>query len=190
MRNRPERSTRSRPMTLLGCMIVVAAIALGLVGWIALRKGAAYRGNAYYLTPSRFHEWVEFLGILALPLSWAVVALSVARGPRLDRRRWASRPGFVACLTIVVASVAQWLTRLPCLMFVNIQLMSYWQTALWSYLPCSWPPNLAPALLAAWLVLWTGRRWRPEPDWVDGLGRGLGAFTLVLAILGSFTNYY
>ena len=187
--NGPKKRSRSRPLTLLDCMVIVAAIALGQGGWIALRKGAFYRGSALNLTPIGPDGWVHFLSIFALALSWAVVALSL-RGLRLDRRRWTSRPGFVACFTIVVASVARWLIELPSLNFVNSHLMSFWPTVFWSYLQSSWPPKLAPALVASWLALWIGRRCRSEADWVDVLGRCLGVFTLVSAIVGSLAAYH
>jgi hypothetical protein len=188
MKNGAKKRGSSRPLTILDCMVVVAAIALGQAGWIALRKGAFYRGAALNLTPIGLDNWVQFLSLFALALSWAVVALSF-RGPDLDRGRWASRPGFVACFAIVVASAARWLIELPSLNFVNSFLMSFWPTVFWSYLLSSWPPRLAPAVLACWLALWIGRRWRFEAEWVDVLGCCLGVFTLVLAIVGAFVAY-
>jgi hypothetical protein len=36
------------------------------------------------------------------------------------------------------------------------------------------------AVAAAWLTLAIGRRWRPEPTWVDRSGRAIGFFWLLM----------
>ena len=36
------------------------------------------------------------------------------------------------------------------------------------------------AIAACWLVLIVGRRWRPEPSWIDRCGRALGAYWILL----------
>jgi hypothetical protein len=35
------------------------------------------------------------------------------------------------------------------------------------------------AVLASWMTLVLGRRWRPDPGWVDRLGRAVGVFWVV-----------
>ncbi len=36
------------------------------------------------------------------------------------------------------------------------------------------------AVAASWLVLIVGRRWRPEPSWIDRCGRAVGAYWIML----------
>ncbi len=178
--NKPHDPRDSHRLNLLDGMVLVAAIALGQAGWLALCRGSFYRGGAGYLTPVGLSGWVTFLSISALALAWAVVGLNI-RGHRRNRRRLATRPGFVACIAIVVASLAEWLMALRHLTFNNN--LAFWPTVFWSYLHSSWPPKLAPALLACWLLLWMGRRRRPEPDWLDLVGCLLGLFVSVSAII-------
>jgi hypothetical protein len=129
-------------------MVFVAAVAVGLWGWVIFQKGLFYRGHALYLTPYTAEHWVHFFSLAALAMSWVVIGRNFIP-PRADRKKWASRPGLVACFTIVVASVMRWLIALPGLAFVNKELMSVWPTVFWLYLHAPWPPNIAPALVAS-----------------------------------------
>jgi hypothetical protein len=178
--NEPHDCRVSHRLSLLDGMVLVAAIALGQAAWVALCRGSFYRGGTGYLTPSGLTGWVTFLSISALALSSAVVGLNI-RGHRWNRRRLATRPGFVACIAIVVASLAEWLMALRGLTFNNN--MAFWPTVFWSYLHSSHPPQLAPALVACWLLLWMGRRCRLQSDWVDLVGCLLGLFVIVSAIV-------
>ena len=44
------------------------------------------------------------------------------------------------------------------------------------------------AVAAAWLTLMIGRRWRPEPSWVDRSGRLIGSFWLLMIPLYTLIN--
>ena len=44
------------------------------------------------------------------------------------------------------------------------------------------PPLFGLAVLASWVTLVAGRRWRPEPSWVDRLGRALGLLWVLLGL--------
>jgi hypothetical protein len=51
------------------------------------------------------------------------------------------------------------------------------------------PMTAAPAAIggsvgAAWLILALGRRWDPEPGWIDRLGRILGCIAIATALIG------
>jgi hypothetical protein len=42
---------------------------------------------------------------------------------------------------------------------------------------------LARAVVVAWVILLLSGRWRSEPSWIDRLGRALGVFWIVWAVL-------
>ena len=41
-------------------------------------------------------------------------------------------------------------------------------------LSLAWLPSVGQAVIAPWLLLWLGGHWKPEPSWIDRLGRVLG----------------
>jgi hypothetical protein len=45
-------------------------------------------------------------------------------------------------------------------------------------------PEGRPGPVASWIALRIGHRWDAEPDWVDRLGRAMGAFWIVTGFAG------
>jgi hypothetical protein len=60
--------------------------------------------------------------------------------------------------------------------------------------PTSWTiavglSDVGLAVIGAWLVLASGRRWGAEPSWIDRLGRLLGACWIGLFLIHHFMLY-
>jgi hypothetical protein len=90
------------------------------------------------------------------------------RRPRAALRSIISQPGFAACATpviVVLAGTALSLLPLSGLSGQAIEIMG--QIAL----------VVAPPL--TWVFLIATRRWKPEPSWIDRLGRVLGVLGMI-----------
>jgi hypothetical protein len=173
-----------RPLTLLDAIILIAAFACGLGGWLFRQRGMFYRGAAYEPIPVGIFglSAVALASILTLALCYGVVIASL-RPPRPSWCRLSARPGFVACFTAVVTSLVHWAIHAPHVNFANPHLLPNWMTILWFYTLCAFPIHIAPALVSAWLLLKVGGRWDAKTDWIDHLGLVLGGLYLVLAAL-------
>jgi hypothetical protein len=113
----------------------------------------------------------------------AVLALRL-RKPRPSLRRVSRQPGAVACAAATGAlsagglvAVTMQIIRAPG--FSDSQ--DYWPWA---------EEMIMPAVLASWLALAIGRRWRNEPSWIDRTGRLMGAFWLLLALARIVVSLY
>lgn len=120
-------------------------------------------------------RWGSAVRVWALALP-STVALTLLRlfDRRAPRHRFRS-PGASACLA---ASIAPLLT----LAFEADRLVSTFRFAPYdrdSWLIHAWgllmPHPMAVAVAGSWAALALGRRWRPEPGWLDRAGIGLGA---------------
>jgi hypothetical protein len=160
--------------------------------WPGILVSTALRGMAVTLPCGM--AWT--LGVLALRL----------RQPRPAWRRLARQPGLVACLVapipvalaLVGRAVYHFLetytnlltpARLPSPPFITHGL-----PGLPDGFPTFWPgiflsapmfivPQIGLAVALAWIVLAMSGRCRPEPSWIDRLGRALGASWIVAAVL-------
>ncbi len=179
-----DRPRGRRRFTLLDALALIAATALGLA---PMRGEIAFRGaqplaripNARalaFLTMS-----IEAVGPLLA--SWTLAALALRlRSPRPSLRRLTRQPGFAAnaavilCLLtelvlVVVSMLAHPAQRLP---FVTTMARTLGVS---SHMAAS-------GVAGAWLVLALGGLWRPEPSWIDRLGRFLGGSWLGLFLVG------
>jgi len=170
-----------RRFKLLDGMILVAATAAGLA---ALRTY-----STYLLSGSRSRS---------VPPPWALPALVVARGivwgspiaamwslfataislrpPRPRLRRLAARPGILACWA---ASLGLVLGLGVTLNFaLNLGPGSNPERFLVFCLLIAYPVGFTVA--GAWAASAWGGRWRPEPRWLDRLGRALGLYWIAL----------
>jgi hypothetical protein len=154
------REAAKRRFTLLDAMILVAATAIGLAAWRAARPGVQKRSEA--TVP---------VAILLAAWTWATLLVR-HRPPRPPLRRLMSRPGdagsVAAVLATVMTALASLLLYAGHLFFrsgigLDAEDASIIGTAI-----------TAPAILASWLTLALGRRWRREIDWVGWMGRILG----------------
>jgi hypothetical protein len=115
----------------------------------------------------------------------ALVALRLSR-PRPRVYRVALQPGAATCIAAALGLIFG---------AVDFALSTFWWWALhgerlpWGRVAShsmeylfQATPRIAVAVAAVWTILALSRRWRPEPTWIDRLGRFLGALWIALAI--------
>jgi hypothetical protein len=152
--------------TLLDLMALAAAFALGYTASLELWR----RQVAWPL--------LNGVSVVALPITLTLVALRLI-GPRASRRRRFDPPGLAASVAVSAASL--------------LNIWCAWDVA---FLRTPVPPDLfsamalrvvepvplAAAVAGIWSLLICDRRWRPEPTWIDRLGRCLGIYWLAAGL--------
>jgi hypothetical protein len=120
--------------------------------------------------------------VIALPLTWTLVALRVI-GPQPSRRRRFDPPGLAACLAAATASLwNSWSAWEPAFIRPSVPL-DIFEAAVIRLVE---PVPLAAAVGGIWSVLLFDRRWRPEPSWIDRAGRCLGIYWLAAGLVIPF----
>jgi hypothetical protein len=176
-------------------MMLVAATAAGL-------------GMGRVLAPRPFEEWFQLLAgrpasrwwtetvwetLLEIELSVvtpSLAALSAAclgmtlRGRGEEHRRLVRRPGAMACLLATTV------------FGISAALAAVVRVSTWPENPGSIRLLLSVIFFGAfhagsavwwgWLAMGVIGRWRPEPSWIDRLGRVLGAAWIVIAAIHGF----
>jgi hypothetical protein len=101
-------------------------------------------------------------------------------GPRPGLRQIARQPGAAACWAASVTVLARYAMAAISIPFApqGARMLLYGAVIGSSYLP-------GPAVGAVWLNLVLGRRWRPDPSWIDRAGRVVGVFWMVYFVVGS-----
>ncbi len=177
-----------RRFTLLDAMILVAATACGLAVDGAIQSSVTLADEDVFDSMIRLVGEGEFaeLGAVALvfvlpvvaSLNLSVIPLGLLK-PRPRVRRLACRPGWMAAcaVALVLAFELAVVLVLACGDFFGPDPLPE--------MLLLFPALVVPAILGAWLTLALGRRWRPEPSWIDRLGRALAVCWLVLAVLGT-----
>jgi hypothetical protein len=186
-----------RRFCLRDAMILVAATAVGLgaMDWIgrASQGALSWAGVSEYweafLRPSS-NGWPDdsrltilllagrLLALLSLPLfaAWTLALIPLRLlGPRPRFRRLARRPGVTAAwatsVALTYAAIQVGVSELisgeivPEDLAIDVVSMV--------------PMLVGLAVLASWTTLLVGRRWRPEPSWIDRLGRLAGIYWIV-----------
>jgi hypothetical protein len=165
----------ARRFGIIDCMGIVAAAAVA----VALARYHLGRDSTPGVATAHVTRSV------ALPLSWMVVALSsVGRGPGRRRPR---PPGVAACVGVIVAtgiSLSFWVHVVIILMPGVGWAWEAWRDLPWEFIPQQIVDPTPPAIAvgSVWAVLALDRRWRPEPAWLDRLGRILGVYWLADAV--------
>jgi hypothetical protein len=200
-------STPCRKFSILDAMVLVAATAVGLaflrasVGDFS-ELGARMQDSVRVLAGPLDHWGAWGLAIystcvqaaaLSIPFGWAwsvAILLLRLRRPRPRRRRLACQPGAIACYSAAITLVPA-ITRV-----VGVALMSGMSSGfreMLDWVVGTWfvfVPALAGfAVIGSWATLLLGRRWRPEPSWIDRAGRVLGVYwiaTTVFPLWGMF----
>lgn len=186
---------QARNAGLTDWMILVAAIAVGLsINKVTYPNSAELVGVLHRGGNERV---LVILGV-ALPhvicLSYATLTLRL-RKPRPGLVRIARQPGMVACVT-ASACVA----LLVCLIGANLavgrdtlSIQEMVQSSvggrtvgvfepLWPLAFATYGDRVGFAVAGAWLAQRLLGCWRPEPSWIDRLGRALGATWVLAAI--------
>ena len=189
-----------RKFTLVDAITLVAATAAGLAG---TRHGWKYWGYAWFWNLDR--GWTASavlrrlptllaLGLPALVVFTAAILALRLRRPRPTLRRALLQPGASACvaaLSVVAVEVASYVAS-TCHDRNSHGKLGQYLAYVWNntgvvveittqvLVRMSTPVGLA--VMATWLVLALGGRWRREPSWVDRAGRLLGFCWLAAAL--------
>jgi hypothetical protein len=173
-----------RRFTLLDAMIMIAATAIGMVGSISIWNSAFYEKNPYLefsVSFLRDHRAVmSYVGhysyvLSACAIMWtmALSLLSLKR-PRPPIWRLARQPGVIGCWA---ASMAFLFTG--CIKFMNFYFHNIILYDWADYLLDLSFSEVSCAVLVSWVIAAVSKRWRPEPNWIDRIGRVLGLIWIV-----------
>jgi hypothetical protein len=163
---------RRRRLTLLDLMMLVVAAALGvaMARQLRLTQRVAYLGAGW--SPS----WLDDASLILLTTTLVVLILRL-RTPRAPLRRLARCPGFLVLLAASASAILCTLEHLPALLRPRSAppKVSH-ELDIFNYLSMVADSSTVGGIIA---LVWTigllhGLRWR-HPDWVEWLGRGLGA---------------
>jgi hypothetical protein len=189
-----------RPLQIPDMLILIGGVAVAVV---LIRRQWDLKFSAY-LESIRPLGW-SFGGIFGYTLVSVYVCACIGsvgavaflairlRGPRPPRPRLTTQPGLVACaaVTLVLA-----LGEFEYLVWVKLggidnpfrEGFNYESfLVLTDGVGYAFQRN-GYAVAAAWLTLMIGRRWRPEPSWVDRSGRVIGVFWLLMIPLYTYIN--
>jgi hypothetical protein len=161
---------RNRQITIADGMVLIAATTVGLA------MARSYGRSLYEQIPmsSSLRTFLVFQGTapcLVFTLMLALIPLRLRR-PRPNLSTLLRQPGFAACCAGAAAFAAGVLMT-----FMTRNSMSNGYTAFYFWASCaSWGDSMVPG---AWLFLALSGRWRAKADWIDRLGRVLGAFWLL-----------
>ncbi len=173
----PRRGTPCRRFSVLDGMILVAGVAVGIVG------GRWRFGEYHWQTPAfglgEYHwetpafAWHPLAGVL-LMLASALVMIWRLRRPRPPIRLIASQPGAVACFAVLALKLAVTADTVVSSVIAH-QLGRFNEVGLAVWVILGGFPNTSAAVVPiGWALLLANRRWRPEPGWIDRSGRILG----------------
>jgi hypothetical protein len=177
---------KPRPFGLTDAMILVVAVAAGLsvnrLNW----AGFVDR----WRQPIDAHDSIEtFLALVAPQLAAGTIATLVLRmrNPRPSFRRIAREPGSAACTVALAAFVviACWVGLITAMgrsvefseHLTKAGVHTYGSAALYPLsgrILVAYGDRIAFAIAGAWLAVCLSGRWRPEPTWLDRLGRTMG----------------
>lgn len=174
----PE-SRRTR-FTVSDAMLLIAATTPGLILLrVAVGFGLFHDEPPPKLPPGR--ALVEYLnlagGCILVSLSLAVLAMT-GRMPRAARRHLFGAPGFVACATVIPASilpVTYFAMNLATLQAYGANLAVPYNNMFGRLVNCE-----APMIAGAWLALALAGRWKLRPIWTEWLGVGVGVCWVII----------
>ncbi len=180
----PPPPTPRRNFALVDLLILVAALAAGMALCRPRIRGLAFDPEAGFLSdpPTRYPLWQVLLwpdnvvvvgSAMASMAMLGLLAVSL-RPPRARRRALLRRPGFVACVAGAAAMAANGLEVGAPALFQDAL-----PTGVWNPFDPFWKVRIGPSVIAAWLFLAGGGRWRSEAGWIDRAGRLLGLFWIL-----------
>jgi hypothetical protein len=178
----------SRGMSILDGMILIGGTA---IGFAAIRLGdvTPYLGqyptwSSALMAFTNITSWLSTLAPVVALWSLSFILLRL-RQPRPRRRRLFDQPGFVASVATAAGLVFMGWLLFPALLgnqpgaLWNGQayvLDAWGTTVVFSIMGCGG------AVASSWMILAIGGRWRPEPGWIDRIGRGLGAYWIAMSL--------
>jgi len=166
---RTER--RCRRFRLLDAMILVAAAAVG-AALVRAFLNSGYETTRFF-GPDGREDWIagryHIKEFGAIVLGTATLAVLVLRflPPRPGLRRVFRQPGTAGMIAVVVTSLAD-------AVFGEIINLRSPSSLDWPQYSDILALRGGPTVAAVWLTLWLTRARRPEPGWIDRLGRAVG----------------
>ncbi len=191
--------TPRRRFTLLDAVALIAATGLGLAWGRTEWMEALGEGLANELpSPKATLELLLVALLLLVPCAatWSATLVGLRlRSPRPPRRHLTRQPGLIACLMatitflMVILMAIIGLTILfapnygprPIEFFKEFVLELFQVLGSLEFFLMS-IPLVGMGVLTSWLTLVVGRRCRPEPSWIDRLGRVLGVYWITAGI--------
>jgi hypothetical protein len=143
-------------------------------------------------------RWTTVLaGTISLLMTWTPTLLILhLRRPRRPRLMLARSPGFAACLagtSVIALALLALAVLLVIRQFTAVgpsasglrSSMAFSQWPWWVGVVVQFGPLVGPAVIATWLFLAASGRRRPSGDWLDGLGRVVGAAWIAIFVINS-----
>jgi hypothetical protein len=193
-----------RRFLLVDALILTAATAVGIVGTrhVWNRWGYAWFWNLQdgWSPVATFQRLPTLLALLVPMLAAWTLAILVARmiPPRPPLRRIALQPGATACGVAALVAAVETIGRAASLAYFEHSkgyLGATWNAfgfAAWFHTAVllSILDTVGFGTVSTWVVLVLSRRLSPERSWIDRVGRVLGAFWVVAALLLWFNQSF
>jgi hypothetical protein len=191
----------TRKLTLLDSMVLVAATAVGMAGAVAIWRSedmSNFTNNRIFPASLSLIEmkilpyYIYNYSYISSPIAatWTVaVCLLAFRRPRPALHQLIDQPGVAACwaatLTMMISiSLSIWekyrLGYIGHIRQYTLDITTY-DALIWSFDESFRPVGLA--VCSVWVIAAIGRRWLPEPNWLDRTGRCLGVIWIVSTLL-------
>jgi ABC-type Fe3+ transport system permease subunit len=194
----------SRRMSLLDAILMVGSAAVGL-GLFELSHRTLFKGLIWIADRGfpNIQSWstlealvtcsdiTVFLLPVIIPWTFLLILLRM-RSPRPSWRRIWRQPGMAACLVAVFA----WLwTALALLLAMNVEHVARARRVI---TPADWAQKylsdevfmyVGLAVAAVWIVQYSSGRWRRSADWIDMMGRVVGALWIAIGLVWTLREY-
>lgn len=168
-----------RRVTIADVMVLIAATTVAL----AMARSYARSLCEELPAPSALRTFSLFQGTAPCLVFTGMLALIPLRlqRPRPRLGTLVRQPGFAACSAGAAAFAAGLLTTIA-----TRSIMGSGHTAAYFWAACAgWGDSMVPG---AWIFLALSGRWRARADWIDRLGRVLGAFWIVYLMHNVFAE--
>jgi hypothetical protein len=194
----------SRRMSLLEAILMVGSAAVGL-GLFELSHRTLFKGLIWIADRGfpNIQSWstlealvtcsdiTVFLLPVIIPWTFLLILLRM-RSPRPSWRRIWRQPGMAACLVAVFA----WLwTAVALLLAMNVEHVARARRVI---TPADWAQKylsdevfmyVGLAVAAVWVVQYSSGRWRRSADWIDMMGRVMGALWIAIGLVWTLREY-
>ncbi|HEX3450408.1 MAG TPA: hypothetical protein VHS97_19290 [Isosphaeraceae bacterium] len=194
----------SRRMSLLEAILMVGSAAVGL-GLFELSHRTLFKGLIWIADRGfpNIQSWstlealvtcsdiTVFLLPVIIPWTFLLILLRM-RSPRPSWRRIWRQPGMAACLVAVFA----WLwTAVALLLAMNVEHVARARRVI---TPAAWAQKylsdevfmyVGLAVAAVWVVQYSSGRWRRSADWIDMMGRVVGALWIAIGLVWTLREY-
>ena len=193
-----------RRMSLLDAILMVGSAAVGL-GLFELSHRTLFKGLIWIADRGfpNIQSWstlealvtcsdiTVFLLPVIIPWTFLLILLRM-QSPRPSWRRIWRQPGMAACLVAVFA----WLwTAVALLLAMNVEHVARARRVI---TPAEWAQKylsdevfmyVGLAVAAVWVVQYASGRWRRSADWIDMMGRVVGALWIAIGLVWTLREY-